>query len=263
MTNSNQKGLAIITGASSGIGAIYADRLAAQGHPLLIVARRKDRLQQLATQLKKRYTVNVETLSLDLANPSDLLTLETKLKSDPVDILVNNAGSGGLGPLSSTTADKTEALVRLNIIAVTRLSQAALDGFRDRGKGTLINLGSIIAFWPSAAAAVYSGTKSYVVNFTRSIAMEFEGTDIRIQVVMPGPVRTEFFSSQGMSDSVFPDDYYITADELVDAALSGLEQGEIVTNPTMAEPKVWEDMENTRTTYFAAVSSGKVAPRYL
>jgi len=93
--------------------------------------------------------------------------------------------------------------------------------------------------------------------------MEFEATDIRVQVVMPGPVRTEFFASQGLSDSVFPDEYYITADQLVDAALAGLDEGEIVTNPTMGDPKIWEDMERARANYFASVSSGEVASRYL
>ncbi|GHA20716.1 SDR family oxidoreductase [Arenicella chitinivorans] len=263
MRNSNKDGLAVVTGASSGIGAVYADRLAALGHPLLLIARRANRLEALAAQLQNQHNIDVETLALDLTSADDLRTLEERLESDNVEVLVNNAGGGGLGPLSSTNGDKMEALVRLNIVAATRLSQAALGGFRQRGKGTLINLGSIIAFWPSATAAVYSGTKNYILNFTRSVAMEFEDTDIRIQVVMPGPVRTEFFSSQGMSDSVFPDEYYITADQLVDAALAGLEQGEIVTNPTMEDPKIWEDMERARANYFASVSSGKVASRYL
>ncbi len=263
MKNSNQKGLAVVTGASSGIGSVYADRLAAQGHPLLIIARRGERLEALAKRLKDQYAIDVETLTLDLSNGNDLLRLEERLRSDNVDVLVNNAGGGGLGLLSSTSVDKMEALIRLNIIAATRLSQAVLTGFRQRSRGTLINLGSIIAFWPSATAAVYSGTKTYILNFTRSIAMEFEGTNIRVQVVMPGPVRTEFFSSQGMSDSVFPDEYYISAAQLVDAAMIGLEQGEIVTNPTMGDPKVWENMERARANYFASVSSGEVAPRYL
>ncbi len=263
MLNSSQKGLAIITGASSGIGAVYADRLAALGHPLLIVARREDRLGALAAQLQEQYKITVKTMTLDLSRADDLLMLEEILEADNVDVLVNNAGGGGLGPLSSTNADEMEMLVRLNVVAPTRLSQAVLKGFRRRERGTLINLGSIIAFWPTATAAVYSGTKNYILNFTRSIAMEFEDSDIRVQVVMPGPVRTEFFSSQGLSDSVFPDEYYITADQLVDAALVGLEQGEIVSNPTMEDSKIWEDMERARTNYFASVSSGKVAPRYL
>lgn len=263
MTNTNPKGTAVITGASSGIGATYADRLAARGHPLLIVARREDRLQSLAVELTERHGVKVEKLVLDLVKADDVSVLEKRLETDNIEILVNNAGAGGLGPISVSSGDKMEALIRLNIIAVTRFSQAVLTGFRRRGKGSLVNLGSIIAFWPSASAAVYSGTKSYVLNFTRSIAMEFEDSDIKVQVVMPGPVRTEFFSSQGMDDSVFPDAYYITADELVDAALAGLDSGEVITNPTMADPKIWENMEAARSKYFMSVSSGKVAPRYL
>lgn len=263
MTDTNSKGIAVITGASSGIGAAYADRLAARGHPLLLVARRADRLQNLATELTHRHSVKVETLTLDLINSDNLSVLENRLQTDNIEILVNNAGAGGLGPLAATNGDKMERLIKLNVVAVTRLSQAVLMGYRQRGKGTLINLGSIVAFLPSAAAAVYSGTKSYVLNLTRSIALEFEQTDIRVQVVMPGPVHTEFFSSQGMDDSVFPDEFYIDADELVDAALAGLDLGEIVTNPTMGNPEIWEAMENARSNYFKSVSSGKVASRYL
>lgn len=255
-------GLTVITGASSGIGALYADRLAAQGRALLLVARRQERLERLATDLTAAHGVSIEIMVADLEQPQDLARLETRLQNDRIAMLVNNAGGGSLGLTAQSSADRLERLIRLNIVALTRLSVAALAGFRERNAGTLVNLGSIIAHAPSAGAAVYSGTKAYVANFTRSLQLEHAESAIRIQLVMPGPIRTEFFSSQGMSDTVFPDTTFLTAEQLVDAALVGLWAGEAVTNPSMANPETWEALETARQQYLAATFSGQVAPRY-
>jgi short-subunit dehydrogenase len=256
-------GIAVITGASSGIGAAFAEQLARQGYPLLLVARRKDRLDEAAADLSARHGVRVETLVADLVDPADLAGLETRLRAGGVAMLVNNAGAGGLGPTSASTPDKMQDLIWLNVVALTRLSHAALEGFRKAGAGTLVNLGSVIAFAPSAGGAVYSGTKAYVLNFTRSLQMEYADSGIRIQVVMPGPIRTEFFSSQGLSDAVFPAESFISAEQLVAAALAGLALGETVTTPTLAHPETWDAMEAARGRYMSEVISGSVAPRYL
>lgn len=255
--------LAVVTGASSGIGKAYADRLAAQGHALLLVARRRDRLTELATDLANRHGVPVDTLVADLEQPADLAVLEQRLASEPVAVLVNNAGAGSLGPTAKSTADKMESLIRLNIVALTRLSHAALVGFRARGAGTLVNIGSIIAFAPSKGGAVYSGSKAYVLNFTRSLQLEYADSGLRIQVVMPGPIRTEFFSSQGLSDGIFPDQSFITAEQLVDAALAGLAAGELVTTPTLCDRSIWAGLEAERGRYMAQVMAGTVASHYL
>lgn len=256
-------GVAVVTGASSGIGAAYADRLAARGHALLLVARRKDRLDAAAQQLSARHGVRVETLVADLERPDDLAVLEQRLAHAPVSVLINNAGAGGLGPTAKSSADAMERLIRLNIVALTRLSHAALTGFRARGAGTLVNLGSIIAMAPNPGGAVYSGTKAYVLNFTQSLQMEHKGTAIRIQVVMPGPIRTEFFTSQGLSDSIFPDKSFITSEQLVDAAIAGLDAGEIVTSPTLTNTETWSAIEAARRQYLAETTAGQVAARYL
>nr|WP_321359904.1 SDR family oxidoreductase [uncultured Hyphomonas sp.] len=256
-------GVAVITGASSGIGAAFAERLASEGYPLLLVARRKDRLDQAAADLSARHGVKVETLAADLVDPADLAGLEARLRAGGVAMLVNNAGAGGLGPTAASTPDKMQDLIWLNVIALTRLSHAALEGVRKAGAGVLINLGSVIAFAPSAGGAVYSGTKAYVLNFTRALQMEYASSDIRIQVLMPGPVRTEFFSSQGLSDAVFPEESFLSAEQLVSAALAGLSLGETVTTPTLANPETWDEMEIARGRYMAEVISGAVAPRYL
>ena len=256
-------GVAVITGASSGIGAAFAEQLASEGYPLLLVARRKDRLDQAAADLSARHGVKVETLVADLVDPEGLAGLEARLRAGGVAMLVNNAGVGGLGPTAASTPDKMQDLIRLNIVALTRLSHAALEGFRKAGAGVLVNLGSVIAFAPSAGGAVYSGTKAYVLNFTRSLQMEYVGSDIRIQVLMPGPIRTEFFSSQGLSDAIFPEESFLSAEQLVAAALAGLAKGETVTTPTLANSETWDAMEAARGRYMSEVVSGAVAPRYL
>lgn len=255
-------GTAMITGASSGIGAAYAERLAAVGHDLILVARRVERLAELAARLARAYGVNAEYRTADLADADQLRELERYLEKQPVALLVNNAGAGGLGPVATTGADAQERLISVNITALVRLSLAALKGFSKAESGTLVNIASVMAFAPTAGGATYSGSKAFVLNFTRSLAEEYAETGIRIQAVLPGPIRTEFFSAQGMSDAIFPDAAYIGADELVDAALTGLAAGETVTVPTMAEPALWEAMETVRTEFLGSVMSGTVARRY-
>jgi short-subunit dehydrogenase len=235
--------VSVITGASSGIGAAYADRLAARGSNLMLIARREDRLNEIAAQIRKAYGVTVETLIADLQDASDLGALESRLERRPVAMLVNNAGAGGLGPTTVRGADAQEALIDLNVVALARLSLAALAGFRKEGRGALVNIASVVAYSPSAGGASYSGSKAFVLNFTRGLQLEYEKQNIQIQILLPGPVRTEFFSSQGMDDSVFPDPAYISAEALVDAALAGLDAGEKVTIPTLHDPTVWDEME--------------------
>lgn len=255
-------GRAVVTGASSGIGAVYADRLARRGHPLLLVARRRDRLEALAATLTRDHGAVVEILVADLEQPGDVAAVEQRLGTAPLAILVNNAGAGGLGPLAAVSADTLERIIRLNITALTRLSHAALAQFRQQSGGALVNISSVMALAPSAAGAVYSGSKAYVLNFTRSLALEYADGPIRVQAVLPGPVRTEFFSVQGVSESVFPDSSFLTADQLVDAALAGLEAGETVTTPSLEAPATWDAIEAARLAYLGQVMSGTVATRY-
>lgn len=256
------KGIAVITGASSGIGTAYAQRLAEQGYDLLLVARREDRLAALADRLAAGHGIAAYSWPADLADAADLARLEARLEESPVAMLVNNAGAGGLGPTATTGADPQEALIRLNVVALTRLSVAALAGFRKAGEGTLVNISSVMAFGPSGGGASYSGSKAFVLNFTRSLQQEYADSSFRIQAVLPGPIRTEFFSSQGLSDAIFPDSAYISAEQLVDAALAGLAQKELVTIPTLTSPAIWDDMEGSRLRFFGEVVGGKVADRY-
>lgn len=255
-------GVAVITGASSGIGAAFAQRLARRGHDLLLVARRGERLAALAEQLSAEAGVAVETLVADLGNAEDLTRLEARIAEIPVLVLVNNAGVGALGPTSTVPADAQEALIRINVVALTRLSIAAVARFRAAGRGTLINIASVMALMPSAGGGAYSGSKAYVLNFTRSLRLELAGTDIGVHAVLPGPVRTKFFSSQGLSDSVFPDSSYVSPDALADAALAGAAQGDEVITPTLASADLWRDLEAARGAYMRDVLSGEIAARY-
>jgi short-subunit dehydrogenase len=262
MIQDRNRGLAVITGASAGIGAVYADRLAAQGYPLLLVARRADRLKDLAAEVKGKYRASVTTLVADLELSEDLARLASRIGEEDVTMLVNNAGAGGLGPTAKASAEQLDRIISLNIAAVTRLSHVALARFRDRGNGTLVNIGSNMAHAHAASGAVYTGSKAYVLNFTRSLQAEYADSAIRIQLVMPGPIHTEFFSSQGMSEAVFPPDAYLTAEQLVDAALAGLAAGEVVTIPSMVEIEPWTTLEAARVAFMEATLSGQVGRRY-
>jgi short-subunit dehydrogenase len=249
---------ALITGASSGIGAAYAERLAARGYDLILVARRRDRLEALAARLQQDYGRAVEVETADLAAPEDLERIEALLRTrEDLAILVNNAGLGALGPSLSADARAVETLVNINVLALTRLSLAAAPAFAARDQGAIINIGSVIGVIPSPGGAAYSGSKAYVLNFTRSLQIEFSKTNVKVQVVMPGPVRSEFF---GDRPPPFPDDLFMSAETLADIALRALDQGELVCWPTLHDTQVWSTFDNARRDLVRAISQDAVPP---
>jgi short-subunit dehydrogenase len=257
------QGAAVITGASSGIGSAYAARLAARGYDLVLVARRRDRLRMLADELSGRHGVASDVIVADVTDKGDLSSLEEFLRErEDLGLLVNNAGSGALGSTAEFDAERMEQLIRLNVIALARLSHAALSGFRRRGAGGLINIGSIMAYLPSAMAATYSGTKAFVSNFTRSLQLEYRDSEIVIQLVQPGPVRTEFFEVSQAPAGIFREQHFMNAGDLVEAALRGFDQREAVTTPSLAEIGRWHELEKARTEFLAGAMSGVVAHRY-
>jgi short-subunit dehydrogenase len=255
------KGTAIVTGASSGIGAVYADRLAARGHDLVLVARRRDRLDELAAALRAKHNRKVDVVTADLANEADLARVEAVVTSTPnLDVIVNNAGSGALGPAATIDPAAVDTMVKINVVALTRLSLAAARRFAAAKAGTIINLGSIIAVIPSPVGGGYSGSKAYVVNFTRSLQLELASSNVTVQVVMPGPVRSEFF---GDKPAPFPDHMFMTPETLVDTALAGLDQGETVCFPTLHDLAVWQQFEAARGGLAKAITqNGIPAERY-
>lgn len=254
-------GRAIVTGASSGIGAVYADRLAARGHDLVLVARRRERLDKLARELGDRHHRDIVVVEADLANEVDLLRVETLVSETPgLSLLVNCAGSGALGPAAAVTPQSVTDMLKVNVMALTQLSLAAAKRFALAQSGSIINIGSILALMPVAGASSYSGSKAYVLNFSRALQSELQNSGVRVQVVMPGPVRSEFF---GDTPAPFPDQLFMTPETLVETALVAYDQGEVVTFPNLGSIEAWIAFEHARSVMVREVTqSGACAERY-
>ncbi|ARN19761.1 SDR family NAD(P)-dependent oxidoreductase [Piscinibacter gummiphilus] len=256
---------AVITGASSGIGAVYAQRLAARGHDLILVARRLDRLEKLAHELSSAHGVRVETLAADLGTDSGVSGIEKVLASDKrIGMLVNNAGVARLAPLAGATAEDAMSQVSLNIAALTRLTRAVLPGFLARNQGTIVNVASVLAIQSLPISAVYSGTKAYVLAFTRALQAELASTGVKAQVLLPGVTATDLWSEgiSGVPLSVLNQDSVMSTPDLVDAALRALDEGEAVTWPSVEDAQLWTDFEQARARLFAATQTGRPASRY-
>ncbi|AHJ74423.1 SDR family NAD(P)-dependent oxidoreductase [Kosakonia sacchari] len=254
---------ALITGASSGIGAIYADRLAARGYDLLLVARRGDRLNTLADDLQHRHGVKISTLVADLSAAEGIQQVEAVLRDDTtISLLVNNAGAANLAPILSSNADQHEAINTLNTTALMRLTLAVLPRFVENDQGTIINIASVVAFHARAGSAVYSATKAWVLNFTRGLQEEFAGSNVRIQAVLPAATATEIWGHSGITLDALPEGSVMTSEDLVDAALAGLDQGELVTVPPVEDLQLWDNWEAARLALFSASRNGKPASRY-
>src|SRR6266498_3875562 len=202
---------ALVTGASSGIGAAFAERLAKDGYDLIIVARRRDQLESLAGQLQANHHVNIEVIVADLSKSDDLRTVEKRVAEDTaLEILVNNAGFGAYMPFVQLDPDKAEELINVQVLAVARLTRAALPGMIARGHGSIINVSSRLAFsGPMGSSqlpkrATYAGTKAFINTFSQLLQSELEGTGVRVQALCPGVVRTEFHLHVGANPSRFP-----------------------------------------------------------
>ena len=263
-TNKASLGTALITGASSGIGAIYADRLAHRGYDLILVARNESRLQALSERLAKETGRKVEILVTDLNAPTDLARVEARLKSDAgITMLINNAGFGGATPLLASNVDKMQEMISLNVTALMRLSYAAAPGFVARGAGTLINIASIVAISPETLNGVYGGTKAFVLAFSQSLQHELADKGVRVQAVLPGATATEFWDVAGLPVHNLPQTIVMTTENLVDAALAGLDQGEIVTLPSLPDLAEWDAYDAARRAMSGRFMSGAPAKRYL
>jgi len=263
MTSSLSRPLAAITGASSGIGAVYAEQLAARGHDLLLIARRGDRLDALASRLGQAHGVHVQTQVADLSQPADLRRVEEHLATaQALELLVNNAGSAKLAAAAQTTADEAEAMVALNVTALTRLTLAALPGMRARGRGRIVNISSVLALHALPTSAVYSGTKAYVLLFSRGLQQELAGSGVSLQVVLPSATDTEIWDRAGLPAHTLPAGTVMQAGDMVRAALAGLDQGEAVTLPSLHDAARWDTYEAAGGTVFEAARTDQPAPRY-
>jgi short-subunit dehydrogenase len=257
------KGTALITGASSGIGAVYAERLARRGYDLIIVARNRGKLDKLAARLTNETKRSVEVLPADLNDKRDLARVEEALKRDAsITLLVNNAGIGTFAPLLDSDVNKMDEMISLNINALTRLTYAVVPGMVARGTGTIINISSIVAISPESLNGVYGGSKAYVLAFSHSLQHELAPKGIRVQAVLPGATATEFWDAGGLPVNNLPSEIVMTAENLVDAALSGLDQGELVTIPALSDKAEWDRFETARRDMSTRLSRTEPAARY-
>ena len=257
------KGTALVTGASSGIGAVYADRLARRGFDLILVARNRERLEALAAKLVRETGRKVEVLPADLTNRQDIAQVEAALRTrGDITMLVNNAGFGAAAPLLASDVDKMEEMIALNVSVLTRLTYAAVPGFVERGAGTLVNIASIVAISPETLNGVYGGSKAFVLALSQSLQHELKDKGVRVQAVLPGATATEFWGVAGVPMEHLPKEIVMTAQDMVDAALAGLDQGEQVTIPALPDLAEWEAFDAARRAMSARLSSTAPAARY-
>lgn len=263
MTEVSITPVALVTGASSGIGAVYAERLAARGHDLLLVARDRTRLEALAADLEARHGVNVEVLPADLSQSADVTRVEQRLRNDSsIAVLVNNAGIAIHGSLAEATAEQIDALVALNIVALTRLASAAAARFGAAGRGTIINLASVVALAPEMFNAVYSASKAYVLSLTQTLHGELRDKGVQVQAVLPGVTRTEIFERSGLDVTQIDPHMVMEVGEMVDAALSGLDSKELVTIPSLPDAADWQAFIKARDALGPNLSRSSAAARY-
>jgi len=263
MSNSASKGTALITGASRGIGAVYAERLAKRGYDLILVARSEAPLKDVTARLSSATGRRVTPIAADLNDKADLARVETKLKDDPsITMLVNNAGIGSIAPLLDADVQKMEDMIALNITALTRLTYAAAPAFVARGTGTIINISSIVGIAPEILNGVYGASKAYVLALSHSLQHELAATGIRVQAVLPGAVATDFWEISGTPYQNLPPSIVMSTEDMVDAALVGLDQGELVTIPSLREGDEWTGFEAARRAISGKFGNSQPAPRY-
>jgi short-subunit dehydrogenase len=257
------KGTALVTGASSGIGALYADRLAKAGYDLILVARNETRLKTAAERLTSETGQSVRVIPADLTNGTDLAKVEAALKAGAdITVLVNNAGVGAAAPLLSSDIAKMEEMISLNVTALTRLAYAAAAAFAARGEGTIINISSIVAIAPELLNGVYGGTKAFVLAFSQSLHHELASKGVRVQVVLPGATATEFWDIAGLPIENLPKGFVMSSEDMVDAALAGLDLGELVTIPALPNQSDWNAFESARQALKPNLSLANPAKRY-
>jgi short-subunit dehydrogenase len=261
--NASSRGTAVVTGASSGIGAVYADRLAKRGYDLILVARNKERLDTLAARIRSETGRDVEVVPADLGKKADLSRVEHILKENTsITMLVNNAGVGSVAPLLNADVDKMEDMIFLNVTALTRLTYAVAPAFVARGKGTLVNISSIVAIATEMLNGVYNASKSYVLALSQSLQHELAAKGVRVQAVLPGATATEFWDVAGNPHRNLPAEIVMNVEDMVDAALVGLDNGEVVTIPGLQDESDWKRLETERLSISRKFGNSKPAPRY-
>ncbi|MCL6706712.1 SDR family NAD(P)-dependent oxidoreductase [Pseudomonas sp. R2.Fl] len=260
--NANGKGRALVTGASSGIGATYARKLAARGYDLVVVARDAARLGRLADELESGTGVDVEVFPADLSVVADLRRVEKRLRAADIELFVNNAGIGPRASLLAGDIDDLDPLIAINVTAANRLAIAAAQAFHARGAGAIVNIASVVALAPHLFNGTYSGSKAFVLSLTQSMASELKDSGVRVQAVLPGLTRTEIFERAGGSVDNLNPAMVMDVDDMVGAALAGLDAGELITIPSMEDEALFESYSAATGALLPQLSTNRPASRY-
>lgn len=251
----------LITGASSGIGATYAERFARRGHDLVLVARDKARLEALAIDLRQQYSVAVDVLQADLTQPGDLEVVEARLRDDSsIGILINNAGIAQSGGFLEQTAQSLTTIIALNTVALTRLASAIAPRLVQAGEGAIVNIGSVVGLAPEFGQSVYAATKAFVQLLSQGLSHELSPKGVYVQAVLPAATRTEIWERAGIDINILPE--VMEVGELVDAALIGFDRRELITIPPLHDAARWDALQGARQALLGDLRMAHAAERY-
>ncbi|WAH55726.1 SDR family oxidoreductase [Pseudomonas silvicola] len=251
----------LITGASSGIGATYAERFARRSHDLVLVARDKARLDVLAAQLREAGAISIDVIQADLTQPDDLARVEQRLREDTrIGVLINNAGVGQPGGFLQQTAASIDGLVGLNITALTRLAAAIAPRLAQAGEGAIVNIGSVVGLAPELNMSVYGASKAYVLFLSQGLQLELGPKGVYVQAVLPAATRTEIWERSGMDIDALPE--VMEVGDLVDAALVGYDRREWVTIPPLHVAERWDALDGARRLLLSDLRQAQPAERY-
>lgn len=251
----------LITGASTGIGAVYADRFARRGHDLVLVARDKAKLDTLADRLRQEYGIAVDVLPADLTQAGDLLTVEARLRDDSrIGTLINNAGMAQAGSFIEQTPNAIEQLIALNTTALTRLASAVAPRFVQTGKGSIVNISSVVGLAPEFQMSVYGATKAFVLFLSQGMSLELSSKGVYVQAVLPAGTYTEIWQRAGIDITTFAE--MMEVGELVDAALVGFDRRELVTIPPLHNAARWDALDAARQALLSDIKQAEAAERY-
>jgi len=251
----------LVTGASSGIGAVYAERFAQRGHNLVLVARDSSRLEAIATRLRATYQVAIDVLQADLTQQTDLAAVEARLRDDArIGILVNNAGMAQSGGFVQQSSQGIEQLIALNTTAPTRLAAAIAPRLVQAGAGAIVNTGSVVGFAPEFGMTIYGATKAFVLFLSQGLSLELSPKGVYVQAVLPAATRTEIWERAGIDVNTLTE--VMDVGELVDAALVGFDRRELVTIPPLHVAERWPSLDGARQELLSDIRQVHAAERY-
>jgi len=256
------QGTVLITGASTGIGAVYADRFAKRGHDLVLVARDVGRMETLAGRLRGETGVAIEIIPADLTADADVAKVEARLAKGDIGVLINNAGMSLNGSLLENGPAELSRIIALNVTAPTRLAAAAAKAFVAKGEGAVVNIASVLALAPEMFDGIYSGTKAHLLNLSQAMTAQLSAKGVYTQAVLPGATRTEIWERSGKDVDAFPEGFVMAVDDLVDAALIGFDRREAVTIPPLPDMGQFDTMQQARAAMGGNLSKSAVAERY-